>query len=250
MRALARGRGNTGALTATRLQLHVWLHEDDAQRSDTSGREITAEEAQNLVPDLAQRLLEDPNVHDALDQIAIRLSNNERLAAESPHYNRLADAIMRNIFPNETSNRGLLCGLRSILGALHTAVNQDLQLHELQGRILPARVLRLMYRNFDSPERPHRSMWTADLEELPHFTTPNMPGDPTDARADFLRRRLIAMGWQEGTNTWDEEWRQMTTMNNFNIVQLQFILNFMMEQGLVDRQFSLGVVTGQSRPIL
>lgn len=146
-----------------------------------------------------------------LQQPALRGSETARTNAER----LLLETLQAGVVPAVTSGEGLLCGMHAVVGSLNDLMRR-LATHDQQ--LPPLDVVTVM-----------RSMYVNSV--------------PTRAYADFVELRLRRFGLAPGDGQYEEQWRELTRVDNMGIEQLVALPQFLFAQGLIEREVAVGVLT-------
>lgn len=214
-------------------------------KNRSAAEELSVEDAKAMVHALMGDFLDSTrflnaapvlNPNNATDRLVT--THTRGLLAPAPTLERLEDMVARRIYPDTTDNAGYMCAGRALEAGLHTMrliqFQEDPNTDEIPDRITMDYFMGLMFTNYDP-------IAANDPRILPEA---NLQGVPTPQFAAFLRQRLENFGWQHGSKQYDEEFRQLTTMNNLNITHIQLTLDFLRHSGVIDEEYALGLVTG------
>ncbi|KAK0276976.1 hypothetical protein LTS16_016530 [Friedmanniomyces endolithicus] len=132
----------------------------------------------------------------------------------------LIETVQRGLVPSTTVSTGLLCGIYALVGSLNAAFPH-------QGTPLRVeRVMRTMFLNYDLPDQAPR-------------LTPEYEA--------FLRLHMENnVHLTAGEDGYEEIWEALTAPNNFGADQLAVLLRFLHLQGMVDREFDVGVLAAEN----
>ncbi|KAK3649081.1 hypothetical protein LTR22_013051 [Elasticomyces elasticus] len=157
----------------------------------------------------------------------VEITESRKLCAPDVVRRNLERTVGRSMVPDWASGQGYLCGLRALLQSLRCA-----------------------RRYYDPSALPFP--WSVELvmgclfrDWDPAFEyPPNTAGTPTEEFETFLRDRLVQrVNLQPGTQLYEEQYQNMTTLNMSEQTHLQLVLEFMHEHVGLERQYALGVVT-------
>ncbi|KAK0787382.1 hypothetical protein LTR75_012911 [Friedmanniomyces endolithicus] len=132
----------------------------------------------------------------------------------------LIETVQRGLVPSTTASTGLLCGIHALVGSLNAAFPH-------QGTPLRVEhVMRTMFLNYDSPDQAPRLTPEYDAFVRLH-----------------LENKLHLTAGEDG---YEGIWEALTAPNNFGADQLAVLLRFLHQQGMVDREFDVGVLAAEN----
>ncbi|TKA83333.1 hypothetical protein B0A55_00601 [Friedmanniomyces simplex] len=131
----------------------------------------------------------------------------------------LEETVQRGIVPSTTADTGLLCGIHALAGSLNAASPH-------QG--IPLRVDDVMQAMF--------------LDYNPLSQAHQLTPEHEAYLRDHLRDNL---GLTLGDENYNEVWRALTASSNIGAGQLGILPRFLFQQGLIDREYAIGILVAE-----
>lgn len=191
---------------------------------------------------LAAKMLVD-DLSESLGQLAAdstsstRTTDNGGIVAPAEALNSLSETLMHNWFPTRTSAAGFLCGPRALAASLEEHRFQWRRQHPEDTAVLPTLTVDdLMSLLFD--------------DYVPgEFVAPGTRGKPTPLYAAYIESMIGHFRDMDPALYQDILNDTYLPLDDLSIQQLEAMLSLLWDQGRIEQQYGLGVVTGESSPI-